>query len=255
MNHNPWITYQPIESIQADEVYLLKIDLEYIKPTLSNPCLIPSLNDEEAKRCQQFRFKKDRISFAISRYFTKHVLSDLTAIDASQIQFDYNAYGKPFFINNSTNIQFNISHSGDLILIGLGHNYELGVDVEKWHPNIEFDDIAQSVFSLEEQRYLRQASKQDKQKVFYHFWSLKESFIKEEGLGLQLPLDSFTMAFTDKPYQNCISSVAWKPSLLDSLSSIRIPIKKDYSAAVTMQKHIKKLHFLDASLAIKESFK
>ncbi len=69
--------------------------------------------------------------------------------DSSQISF--NRYGKPFLLNS--NIHFNLSHSGDYIVLAVDEN-EIGVDIEKILPYS--DEIAQKCFVFEEYQWLKQ---------------------------------------------------------------------------------------------------
>jgi 4'-phosphopantetheinyl transferase len=73
---------------------------------------------------------------------------------------------------------FNISHSGDLVVLAFG-NYQIGIDIEKIE-SCKFDVI--EYFNSEEQYYIYNAD--DKAKAFYNVWTKKEAFLKAIGHGL-----------------------------------------------------------------------
>lgn len=86
-------------------------------------------------------------------------------------------------------IKFNMSFSGDLMLVGLSRHYALGIDLEKVHEINDFKNIAIENFSLPEVKYLNGTL--DKTGTFFKIWTRKEAFIKAIGKGMYHPLKSF----------------------------------------------------------------
>jgi len=93
----------------------------------------------------------------------------------------YNDFGRPFI---DSDIDFNISHSGDYVVCAVADREKVGIDIEKIRPIVlsdfknymtyrEWEDIAAS-----DRQYDR----------FYEHWTMKESVIKAEGRGLSIPL-------------------------------------------------------------------
>jgi len=66
----------------------------------------------------------------------------------------------------------------------------LGVDIEVIKP-IDMK-IAERFFSRREYQNLIQQHESDQLDYFFKLWSLKESYIKAEGKGLSIPLDTFS---------------------------------------------------------------
>lgn len=85
-------------------------------------------------------------------------------------------------------VQFNLSHSGVWAICALGDT-ELGCDVERISPT----DLkaARRFCPSERAAILAEPSEEARRKLFYRFWTLKESFLKATGQGMALPLDSF----------------------------------------------------------------
>ena len=93
----------------------------------------------------------------------------------------YNDFGRPFI---DSDIDFNISHSGDYVVCAVADREKVGIDIEKIRPIVlsdfknymtyrEWEDIAASDRQYE---------------MFYEHWTMKESVIKAEGRGLSIPL-------------------------------------------------------------------
>ncbi len=94
-------------------------------------------------------------------------------------QLNFNAYGKP--ATTVDGFQFNISHSGNLILIAIDDR-AVGIDVEHCK-KIDYRLIAKRFFSGAERDLL--AANEYDIKLFYKIWTLKESYLKYLGIGLQ----------------------------------------------------------------------
>ena len=85
--------------------------------------------------------------------------------------------GKPYV--NDKNIYFNISHSGNYWICGIG-NKPLGVDIEIITEN-DHDKLVDKYFSNEEKTYLNKGKLNNKKDCFYEIWTLKEAYSKLLG--------------------------------------------------------------------------
>ena len=63
------------------------------------------------------------------------------------------------------------------------------MDIERCEPGRR--DVASRFFHREEVRYLNTVLPSARDDAFYKLWTLKESFVKSTGRGLDLPLRSF----------------------------------------------------------------
>jgi phosphopantetheinyl transferase len=72
---------------------------------------------------------------------------------------------------------------------------EIGVDVEFVRPMSNLEDIAASVYTPGELASLLQAQGEARERLFFRYWTRKESYIKAIGKGLSIPLNSFDTRF------------------------------------------------------------
>lgn len=98
----------------------------------------------------------------------------------SELKYAY--CGKPYFENG---IEFNISHSGSYIVCGLSDDAKIGVDIEEIRPIIVSD--FSGIFQIEEWNSIM-SSEYGECQMFFHYWTAKESIIKADGRGLNIPL-------------------------------------------------------------------
>ena len=66
----------------------------------------------------------------------------------------------------------------------------VGCDIEQ--VSVAPEKVAERFFSEAEQRYLSQYSGEEKNKEFYRLWTMKESYLKYLGTGINRPLNSFS---------------------------------------------------------------
>lgn len=98
-------------------------------------------------------------------------------------------YGKPY-LPRRPDVQFSLSHSGAYAMCAVSDR-PVGCDIQIAAPRSL--RVAERYFTQEEQaRIFAQETEEARQEMFYRIWTLKESFIKCLGLGLRLPLDSFS---------------------------------------------------------------
>lgn len=122
----------------------------------------------------------------------RHVLSrHVPAVRPSGWQFISNSYGKPQVANELPEpIYFNLSHSGDYLIVAISHDAPLGVDIEGIDPEFSIEDIIECCFAPTEQADLASKSACERHRYFAGLWSLKEAYGKALGIGLGVGLDA-----------------------------------------------------------------
>ncbi len=116
------------------------------------------------------------------------------AVPPESICFELAAHGKPSVTSPPEAAQpFNVAHTDGMVVCGVGHDPDclLGVDVERLQRRTDID-IARRSFSAPEVEFLQGfADEQKRREIFLRIWTLKESYIKAIGTGLQTPLSDF----------------------------------------------------------------
>ena len=157
------------------------------------------LNADEKKRWQRFHFAKHRHQFLIARALVRSTLSCYADIRPADWRFIFNQYGKPEIAPTlwSQPLRFNLAHTDGLIVCAVVWEHALGVDVENVQKKPETLKIDEHVFSKQEVADLVSLPEADQTERFYHYWTLKEAYIKAKGMGLALPLDQFGFRFIE----------------------------------------------------------
>ena len=150
------------------------------------------LSDQEQAHLAGYRVREAGERYVVTRSLVRAVLSERLSISPRSIQVGRTETGKPVI---SQGIHFNVSHSGDLILMAVSEARAVGVDVERKREVQRVDAMLRRWLSEEEQAAhasLHQGGASPSE-AFLRLWSLKEARLKALGVGisgaLRGPLD------------------------------------------------------------------
>ena len=129
---------------------------------------------------------------------------------------DINKYGKPFF-PGYPKIHFNVSHCEGWI-VGAFSERKIGVDVERIR---DFpDSMVKKILTKQERQILSRYEKnaEDYQRLFYRFWTWKESYMKWKGEGFYMdPLSVEFVPDAISPFPHCSDKrIALYEKMLDT---------------------------------------
>ena len=150
------------------------------------------LDRAETERLRRFRITRPRRNFALCRAALRANLCDRLDCTNDRLSFGYHEHGKPFarVQGRASPLSFNVSHSAPHGLIAFASRGRprgrIGVDAETFRPDRDFDGIAGMVFGPDERAALAAAWGNDKVRLFYRLWTLKEALIKALGTGFSL---------------------------------------------------------------------
>lgn len=142
------------------------------------------LNLLERQKVANFKMPLDADISLISRFLLRNILGSLLGKKPEEIEFLYTEYNRPYL----ETLDFNLSHSGRRIVIAINLDGRVGIDIEKIRP-VELG-LADVCFTEEEKKHVIKNSEVDLDN-FFQFWTLKESFIKADGMGMSYPLLDF----------------------------------------------------------------
>jgi 4'-phosphopantetheinyl transferase len=116
--------------------------------------------------------EKDRLSSLLGLLLLKRCVEDEGIAGFSLADIYYPKTGKPYWRRKSIQqIDFNISHSGDVIIVAISKTLKVGVDIEKIR-SLKYSNY-KMVMSPEELTQIRQTPE-----LFFNLWSKKEAVVK-----------------------------------------------------------------------------
>jgi 4'-phosphopantetheinyl transferase len=152
------------------------------------------LSNDERERALRFYFERDRRRFTVTRGALRAILARCLRMDPKSIIFNYGPQGKPCLASTASGIRFNVAHSGELALIAVSREREVGVDVELVRARNFAKEIPERFFSPREAAALRSLPGHLAEDAFFACWTRKEAYIKARGGGLSIPLDGFDVS-------------------------------------------------------------
>lgn len=191
-----WVPRPERLILPDDEVHVWRAQLNQTSQQVER--LLSLLAPDEKSRAERFHFERDRKRFIVSHGILRAILGEYLNLNPAQLQFSYNAYGKPALMEEggSSGIRFNLSHSQSLALYAIARHRELGVDIEYMRPEFAGAEIAEKFFSPTEVAALRSTPVEQQTEAFFNCWTRKEAYIKARGEGLSFPLDRFNVSLT-----------------------------------------------------------
>jgi phosphopantetheinyl transferase len=138
-------------------------------------CIVkPSSLLLSAERCEKmysYRKQEDRLRCLAGGLLLERIVGDR--------KLHYTEQGKPFLPEGPF---FNLSHSGEVVCIGVSASSPIGIDIEEWQ-NDDLEALAKTAFHQAEQAFFFE---NPIVRRFYDIWTLKESYIKMIGTGFSL---------------------------------------------------------------------
>ena len=145
---------------------------------------------DEAEQTQARKFKNALLH---KRYVEVHgrlrnTLAQMLKQPPEKISIKKAGHGKPYLADHPE-LAFNISHSVDRLMIAIGRNSQLGVDIEICKERFNLSGLVDKCFAEEEASYWTKLPETQKNQAFYRFWTRKEAFVKATGHGIALGLN------------------------------------------------------------------
>lgn len=183
--------------------------LELDLPAERVAALRATLSDDERRRADRFLIPGVGARFTAGRGQLRAVLARYLGARPEELRFAYGPQGKPSL--GGTELRFNLSHSAARGVLAVTRGAELGIDVERVRPEVEYEGLARRFFSPGEAEALRTVAPELRAAAFFAAWTRKEAFIKAKGGGLSIPLDRFQV--TLRPGENAaLLCTEWDPA-------------------------------------------
>lgn len=208
------------------------------------------LSVEERDRMQKFHAPRHRHTYLVAHALVRGALARELDCAPSELIFENNAFGKPSVVlpASRAKLEFNLSHTEGMCVVALSTSSRVGCDVESLdQPTLEVD-IARNFFTPEEsEEILTHPSAQQAQRLLT-YWTLKEAYIKAEGQGLSMGLDTFYFSLQDnQPPRLMLKSGAQQPSADWQFKQIIISDHYLFSLALEPR------HDMDVDIEIKKA--
>lgn len=150
-------------------------DVTHIAATLLAP--------DERSHLLRYRRQSAAELYVLTRALVRSVLATHLGLSPAEIAVTRTETGKPVVAHA---LHFNVSHSGDLILLALSEQRPVGVDVERRRPLSDVARLERRWLTPEERHELAglRGAGVDESDAFLRVWSRKEARLKALGVGI-----------------------------------------------------------------------
>ena len=121
------------------------------------------------------------------------LLASYLGVAPETLRCERGEHGKPWLAG----LQFNLSHTGTALLLGVSWNIELGVDLERIaRPIRSLPELAQRWFAPREALALARLPEAMQPLAFLRLWTCKEAVLKCSGVGISSGLERVELALS-----------------------------------------------------------
>lgn len=147
------------------------------------------LSPAEHARAARFGDAHLRDRYVIGRAALRSVLGRRLGVAPRAVPIVRGARGRPQLAGDSQ-LDFNVSHTGDVALLGILSGARLGVDVERTDRNINVAGIARKFLTAAERASLSSLDADSARLTVLRLWTCKEAMSKATGDALSAPFAS-----------------------------------------------------------------
>ncbi|MEY9947173.1 4'-phosphopantetheinyl transferase [Kitasatospora sp. GAS204A] len=206
-------------------------------------------SDEQRKRSSLPKpFDRDR--FTVGRVLVRTVLSGLTGCPPAELRFSRicaycgGPHGKPRLRLPGSQIFFNISHSGRLVVAAFARSADVGVDVEEIQPGFDASAAARFSCSDDEQSVLASLPDSARAPAFFRYWARKEAAVKATGEGLRRSLRLIEVGHPD--HRPRLLAHTWRPAIAADAELLDLRPAPGYAAALCLLGPVDRVQTWDA---------
>lgn len=154
-----------------------------------------ALHPSELEQASRYRQSADRLRYTVARAALRELLGRRQGIEQAALRFSVTSHGRPELAGTAGNgrLSFNVSHSGQHVLIAISDRRTVGIDVERIDPILDWQALVDLVCTEDEQRVLREESAWLQRQSFFRCWTAKEALLKALGLGITGGLRALTV--------------------------------------------------------------
>ncbi|WP_327358808.1 4'-phosphopantetheinyl transferase family protein [Streptomyces sp. NBC_01304] len=162
---------------------------EWLSVAVADPALRPLLGRD----WQRYRNTADptiRYRFVASRLAVKFTAAAALGTEPAELDLAYKIGGRPY-LRGLDQIDVSLTHTDDLIAVGISRSGRIGVDAEPADRQMSFELLQGHVCTPAERAELDLLPEQEQVAGMLRLWTLKEAYTKALGQGLRLGFTEF----------------------------------------------------------------
>jgi 4'-phosphopantetheinyl transferase len=167
--------------ISHDEVHVWHTSLVVSDDELEHHNTL--LSPDERRYAERFTNDSTKLQFVVGRAKLRELLGRYANQHPHDLRFGITREGKPF-LASAREFEFNLTHSGEIVIYGVGRSRPVGVDVEHIKPIPRALELSKRYMAPEEHELVASASPDERDRTFLSLWVKREGSGKAYGVGI-----------------------------------------------------------------------
>jgi 4'-phosphopantetheinyl transferase len=156
------------------------------------------LSDVERARAARFGRRELRDRYVVGRASLRAILGRTLGIAPAEVPIVRGVRGRPQLAGDAS-LDFNVSHTGGVAIVGTLRNARIGVDVEQIDRTINVAGISLKFLSDNERRAIAPLDADAARRTVLTLWTCKEAMSKATGDALAAPFPSLDVDLRGGP--------------------------------------------------------
>ena len=144
------------------------------------------LSSDERARMQRFGSDVLRARYVVGRASLRWVLARTLGVAPRDVAIGRGPRGRPR-LANAADIDFNVSHTADVALIGVSRDGRIGVDIEREDRTIQSAGLSRRILTDRERAALPPDDDDAIRRRILRLWTCKEALAKATGDAMSAP--------------------------------------------------------------------
>lgn len=192
------------------------------------------LSPNEHARAARFGTEALRVRWIAGRVSLRRILGLALGISPADIPIARGPRGRPELSGIDGGLDFNVSHTGSVALIGLVHTQRrpvrIGVDVERADRTLGSERLARKFLTATERAAIAFLDPDERRRRFLRHWTCKEAMSKATGDGLLAPFRHIDIELHPAPHL-VDGPAPYRPAAWTLLAA---PVPDDHFATVAL---------------------
>ena len=158
--------------------------------------LLARLSPAAQLRAAGKRIEAKRREYIVGQATLRLLLARALGVDPQAVAYRRGIKGKPYLAPplDAAGLMFNITHSGEMVMLALSLANEVGIDVEWRNERTDPERVARRAFTARERAAMDALPEELRRAHFFQLWTCKEALVKCTGLGIHSGMAQFEVA-------------------------------------------------------------
>ncbi|WP_241968119.1 4'-phosphopantetheinyl transferase superfamily protein [Streptomyces sp. ICBB 8177] len=163
---------------------------EWLPAALADPELRNLLGSRDWQRFSGLSDPEARSRFAASRLMVRYAAGAALHVPPDSVELAYKPGGRPY-LRGCDQVDVSLSHTKDLMVVGLNRRGRIGVDTELADRRIQYTSVERQLCTPAERELLADLPEPARERELLRIWTLKEAYTKALGQGMRLGFNQF----------------------------------------------------------------